>query len=132
MEKNSRPVDRIWELSKWLVDKRVLKSRAAFERLCGFSDRYIKNLYYTENGNPGVDTIASIYKIFPAVSLEWLVAGENDMMGGMNEDEFLSEMRNSVSKFDVNNNVRKAMKSKVISNLTMEERLALIEELKKK
>ena len=80
MEKETiRPVDRIRALVKWLVEKEVLKSEMAFERLCDLSAHYIRNLAATEKGNPGVDTIAKIYEMFPQVNLEWLVTGKGKM-----------------------------------------------------
>lgn len=88
---NDRPVDRIKQLSNWLIKNKVLKSTYAFEKVCGLSKYYIKNLSATEKGNAGVDTIAKIYERFPAVSLEWLVCGTGKMFKVRGTDEELAD-----------------------------------------
>lgn len=92
MEKlNDRPVDRIKQLSSWLVENEVLKSTYAFEKVCALSKYYIKNLAATEKGNAGVDTIAKIYERFPAVNLEWLVCGTGKMFKVRGTDEEIAD-----------------------------------------
>lgn len=93
MEKNDeRPVDRIKDFANWLIENKIIKSMYAFEKLCGLSHFYIKNLSATEKGNPGVDTIAKIYEVFPVVSLEWLVAGKGKMFKAKGTDEEIGNM----------------------------------------
>lgn len=86
-----RPVDRIKNLSKWLIDNEVLKSVYAFEHLCGLSDHYIKNLNATEKGNPGVDIVAKIYDKIPLVDLEWLVTGKGKMFKVKGTDDEVAD-----------------------------------------
>ena len=93
MEKETiRPVDRISQLMQWLVDNEVLKSAYAFEKVCGLSKFYIRNLSATEKGNPGVDTVAKIYDVFPQVNLEWLVTGKGKMFKVKGNDEEMADL----------------------------------------
>ena len=92
MEKETnRPVDRIRQLSDWLITNKVLKTVYAFEKICGLSKHYIKNLAATEKGNAGVDTIAKIYDVFPYVSLEWLVCGTGRMFRIKGTDDEIAD-----------------------------------------
>ena len=91
MEANNRSVDRIKQLCEWLVAKEVIKTTYAFEKVCGLSKHYIKNLAATEKGNAGVDTIAKIYDVFPAVNLEWLVCGTGKMFKVRGTDEEIAD-----------------------------------------
>ena len=89
-----RAIDRIRALADWLVEKKVVKSITQFENVCGMSPKYIRNLRATEKGNPGVETIAGIYDVFPSVSLKWLVTGKGGMFPpSKNEDELVEKMR---------------------------------------
>lgn len=81
-----RPIDRIQQLIEWLKEHKVIRSRYAFEKLCGLSDNYIKNTLNTDIGAPSVLIIARIYKTFPDVSLEWLVTGEGRMFKSREPD----------------------------------------------
>ena len=91
MEANNRSVDRIRQLCDWLITNKVIKTVYAFEKVCGLSHHYIKNLAATEKGNAGVDTIAKIYDIFPAVNLEWLVCGTGKMFKIRGTDEEIAD-----------------------------------------
>lgn len=51
-------------------------SRAEFERLCGLSNGYTRNLGTT----PGVDKLEKILRQFPNVNRFWLLTGEGDMI----------------------------------------------------
>ena len=92
MEQNIRPVDRISQLMQWLVDNEVLKSSYAFEKVCGLSKFYLRNLSATEKGNPGVDTIAKIYDLFPQINLEWVVTGKGKMFRIKGTDEEIADI----------------------------------------
>lgn len=84
-------MDRIRLLCEWLIENEVIKTVYAFEKVCGLSKHYIKNLSATEKGNAGADTIAKIYDIFPAVSLEWLVCGTGRMFKIRGTDEEIAD-----------------------------------------
>lgn len=90
-QREIRPVDRISQLAQWLIDNEVLKSSYAFEKVCGLSRFYIRNLNATEKGNAGVDTIAKIYDIFPQINLEWLVTGKGKMFKIKGTDDEIAE-----------------------------------------
>ena len=92
MEQKDRPVDRISQLMQWLVDNEVLKSAYAFEKVCGLSKFYIRNLSATERGNPGVDTVAKIYDVFPQVNLEWMITGRGKMFKVKGNDEEMADL----------------------------------------
>ncbi len=104
MEDNTnRTVDRIYALAQWLIDKNALKSVYAFEKLCGLSKLYIRNLRATEKGNPGVDTIAKIYDALPSVSLEWLVTGRGRMFKKKDEKEVLDDVKRDIIEHLIEN-----------------------------
>lgn len=86
MERN-RPIDRIKEMIQWLIDHKVIKSVSSFEKICSLSRRYVRNLYMTEKGNPGIEIVAQIYEMFPYLNLEWMVTGKGDMWKIKGTDE---------------------------------------------
>ena len=88
---NNRSVDRIKQLCDWLIENKVIKTVYAFEKVCGLSNHYIKNLSATKKGNAGVDTIARIYDVFHAVNLEWLVCGTGKMFKVRGTDEEIAD-----------------------------------------
>ena len=90
-QREIRPVDRLNQLMQWLVDNEVLKSSYAFEKVCGLSKFYLRNLSATEKGNPGVDTIAKIYDVFPQINLEWVVTGKGKMFKIRGTDEEIAD-----------------------------------------
>lgn len=90
-QREIRPVDRLSQLMQWLVDNEVLKSSYAFEKVCGLSKFYLRNLSATEKGNPGVDTIAKIYDVFPQINLEWVVTGKGKMFRIKGTDEEIAD-----------------------------------------
>lgn len=90
MEKE-RPIDRIKKLSQWLIDHKVLKSQYAFEKVCGLSKRYVKNLSVTAKGNPSIEVVAQIYEVFPGMNLEWMVTGKGEMWKKKGTDEEIVE-----------------------------------------
>lgn len=90
MEKE-RPIDRIKAFAQWLIDNKVIKSMYVFERICGLSLRYVKNLSATEKGNPGVEVVAKIYEVFPDMNLEWMVTGKGRMWKIRGTDEEIAE-----------------------------------------
>lgn len=51
-------------------------SRAEFERRAGLSNGYTRNL----GGVPGAEKLEGILKAFPAVSRNWLLFGEGEML----------------------------------------------------
>lgn len=90
-QREIRPVDRLSQLMQWLIDNEVLKSSYAFEKVCGLSKFYLRNLSATEKGNPGVDTIAKIYDVFPQINLEWVVTGKGKMFRIKGTDEEIAD-----------------------------------------
>lgn len=70
-----------------------------FEKMCGISNYYIRNICATEKGNPGVDIIAKIYTTFPSVSLEWLVLGKGSMLKNKNEEAALNALRQNTMEY---------------------------------
>lgn len=96
LENKGRPVDRIRSLADWMIEHKVLKSHYAFEKVCGLSTYYLRNLSATEKGNPGVDTICKIYTTFPHVNLEWLVTGEGRMFRQKNDEKLVNDIRMSL------------------------------------
>ena len=82
-----RPIDRIKMLADWLIENGVIKSIYAFERVCGLSKLYVRNLLATQKGNPGIEVVARIYDVFPMVSIEWLVTGRGNMWKRKGDDE---------------------------------------------
>ena len=138
MERKERPIDRIVSLIEWLIAHGVIKSVAQFESLCGLSSRYIRNLSATKKGNPGVDIVAAIYGVFPAVSLKWLITGNGRMFTQRDEEAMLAAMRLDVVSHDVlsatndNNNLRETLKRTLLDHkddLSAEEKVALLEKL---
>ena len=95
-ENENRPIDRVYALAQWMVEHKALKSVYAFEKLCGLSNLYIRNLRATEKGNTGVDTIAKIYDAVPSVSLEWLVMGRGRMFKKKDEKEILDDIKRNI------------------------------------
>lgn len=80
----------------------------------------------TEHGNPGVDTIAKIYKTFKVVSLHWLVLGEGEMFT-VSDEEAISAGRSACADFDKESKIRSMMRSKVLKGMTREEKMELVE-----
>lgn len=138
MERKERPIDRIVSLIEWLVAHKVVKSMTQFESVCGLSARYIRNLSATEKGNPGVDTIAAIYEVFPALSLKWMITGKGKMFTARDEEAMLATMRLDVVSHEVlsvtndSNNLREALKRTLLDykdDLSAEDKIALLERL---
>lgn len=139
MKQNTeRPVDRIRAFADWLVANHVIKSIARFEEACGLSKNYIKNLMATEKGNPGVETIAAIYDVFPGVSLKWLVVGKGSMFTSRNEAEVIERMRLDLASHEViratteKKDIKEALKKALVDykdDLSAEEKIALLEKL---
>ena len=131
-----RAIDRIRLLAEWMVDHKVVKSVTHFESVCGLSGRYIRNLVATEKGNPGVDTVAAIYDVFPAVSIKWIVTGKGRMFTARNEEAMLAAMRLDVVSHevlsatnearDIKDALKRALRKE---DLTAEEKVALMEKL---
>lgn len=137
--KKERSVDRIKDFAKWLVEHHVVRSEMAFERVCGLSNHYIKNLSATEKGNVGADTIAAIYDVFPTVSVKWLVTGKGGMFGNRNAESLVEQMRLDMVASEVLNacgdnkdGIKDALK-KVLQEhknvLSAEDKVALLERL---
>ena len=127
MEKNSnRPADRIKQLAQWYIDNKVMRSQQSFEGVCGLSRRYIKNICMTEHGNPGVDTIAKIYKTLKGVNLHWLVLGEGKMFT-VSKEEALRAGSDACGDFDKEDKIRKLLNNKALKGMTREEKLELVE-----
>lgn len=136
--KNERPIDRIKVLIDWLIENKVVRSIAKFEEICGLSARYVKNLASTEKGNPGVDTIAAIYDVFPYVSLKWLITGKGNMFTVRNEQEMIEKMKLDVVAHEVlsstngERNLREALKRALLDHkddLSAEDKIAILEKL---
>lgn len=68
--------ERINELISWLKI-----SRAEFERRAGLSNGYTRNL----GGVPGAEKLEAILRAFPAVSRDWLLNGEGEMLKNSTE-----------------------------------------------
>lgn len=68
--------ERINELISWLKI-----SRAEFERRAGLSNGYTRNL----GGVPGAEKLEAILRAFPAVSRDWLLTGEGEMLKNSTE-----------------------------------------------
>lgn len=137
-QNNERPIDRIKALADWLIANKVIKTLTKFEEVCGLSRHYVKNLMQTEKGNPGVDTIAAIYDVFPAVSLKWLVAGKGPMFTSRNEAEMVERMKLDMVSHEVlsvttgKNDLKEALKKALVDHkddLTADEKIALLERL---
>ena len=131
MEKENvqnRPADRIRQLAQWYIDHKVFRGMATFEGASGLSARYVKNLCGTTHGNPGVDTIASIYKTFRGVSLEWLVLGDGEMFT-VSEDDAVRYGKDAVADFEKEAKVRSILNNKKLKGMTREEKLALMRKI---
>lgn len=125
---NNRPIDRIRELCQFYIDNKVIRGQQSFEGVCGLSKRYIKNLYMTENGNPGVDTIAKIYNTFKGVNLHWLVLGEGEMFT-IDKEEAISAGREACGDYDKEAKLKNLLNNKLLKGMTREEKMDLIERL---
>lgn len=138
-EKKGRSVDRIKEFVNWLVEHDVVKSEMAFERTCGLSNHYIKNLLASRGGNVGVDTVAAIYDKFPALNIKWVVTGKGGMFGTKNAEKMIEQMRLDMIAAEVleasegnEESVKEALKRVLQDNkkaLSAEEKVALLERL---
>ena len=93
---NERPIDRIKQVADWLTEKKIVKSVNAFERVCGLSHLYIRNLSATEKGNPGMDVAAKIYAAFPSLNLEWLVTGKGKMWKKKEDDALINKIKSDI------------------------------------
>lgn len=138
MEKKERPIDRIREFIDWLIAKKIVRSIAQFEVLCGMSKRYIQNMEATDKGNVGVDTVATIYDAFPQVSLKWLVTGNGAMFSSKNEEEIAEKIRldiiarEVISATNEKKDIKEALRltlQQYKDELTPEEKIALLEKL---
>lgn len=138
MENKERPIDRIRQLADWLIEHNVIRSLVKFEEVCGLSKNYVKNLSATGKGNPGVDTIASIYDAFPSVSLKWLIAGKGSMFTSRNEAELVEKMKLDVVSHEVlmatteKKDIKEALKRALVDHkddLSAEDKVALLERL---
>ena len=127
-KKNNRPVDRIKQLAQFYVDHKVFRGVTMFERACGFSQFYVKNLCQTVHGNPGVDTIATIYRKFKVVSLEWLVLGEGKMFT-VSDDEAVRIAKDSTCDFKKEEKIRKVLNNKLLKGMTREEKMELMQRI---
>ncbi len=94
-----RPADRIHDLASYLVKNKVIKNISMFEKMCGLSSYYIRNICATDKGNPGVDVIAKIYTTFPSVNLEWLVLGKGGMLKNKDENAAINALRQNTIEF---------------------------------
>lgn len=92
-DKKERAIDRIKMFVEWLIENKVVKSELAFERTCGLSNHYIKNLLSSRGGNVGCDTVAAIYDKFPAMNIKWVVTGKGGMFGTKNAEKMIEQMR---------------------------------------
>lgn len=137
-QKKERPIDRIKALADWLIANKVIKTLTKFEEVCGLSRHYVKNLMQTEKGNPGVDTLAAIYEVFPSVSLKWLVVGKGPMFTSRNETELIERMKLDMISHEVlavttgNKDLKDALKKALVEHkddLTADEKIALLERL---
>lgn len=75
-------------------------TRAEFERRCGLSNGYTRNL----GGIPGADKIEKILTNFPQISREWLINGDGPMLCPNINQENVSGT-NVVGENTVNNNL---------------------------
>lgn len=138
MKKKESAIERIRQLADWLIAHDVVRSVAQFEVICGLSSRYIYNLTSKGNGNPGVDTIAAIYDVFPAVNVKWLVVGEGKMFTARDEQEMLERMKLDIvarevlsatkEKDDIKVALKKALRDHK-DDLTADEKVAILERL---
>lgn len=127
MAKNqNRPVDRIRALAQFYIDHKVIRSVRVFEEACGLSQRYIKNLYLTEKGNPGVETIAQIVRKFNGINLEWLVLGEGKMFN-VDDNTAIRYAKDATADFKKEDKIRAVLKNKVLQGMTREEKLELVQ-----
>lgn len=138
MENKERPIDRIRQLADWLIEHNVIRSLVKFEEVCGLSKNYVKNLSATGKGNPGVDTIASIYDAFPTVSLKWLITGKGPMFTMRNEADLVARMTLDMVSHEVlmattgKKDVKDVLKHALVDHkddLSAEEKVALLERL---
>lgn len=124
MKNEERPIDRIKTLAQWFIDHHALSGMKAFELSAGLSPAYIKNLYLTKSGNPGVDTVAKIYKTFKGVSLEWLVLGEGDMLT-VSEEEAIQTAVEASKEYMIEGHIRRMLNR----NVSKEELKAIIDKI---
>lgn len=59
-----------------MILKEFHLTRAEFERLCGLSNGYTRNL----GGTPGADKVEKILENFPKINRIWLLTGEGEML----------------------------------------------------
>lgn len=124
-KKEGRTADRIRQLAQWYIDHGVFRGMATFEEVCGLSARYVKNLCATVHGNPGVDTIASIYRTFSGVSLHWLVLGEGEMFT-VSDEEAERAGRDATDEQKKMAKIRTMLNSKTLKGMTREEKLEFV------
>lgn len=86
--------DRINELLKELHI-----SRAEFERICGLSNGYTRNLGKT----PGAEKLEQILKAFPRINRNWLLTGEGEMFIGT-----ITQSNNIAANINGDNHVNNA------------------------
>lgn len=63
-------------------------SRAEFERICGLSNGYTRNLGYA----PGLDKVQRILQRFPNINRTWLLNGEGEMFYSIEDKNQINSM----------------------------------------
>ena len=84
----------IKERMEIFIERQGIK-RSVFEKSCGFSNGYIRNL----KENPSASKIEDILSAYPEISRVWLLSGEGEMLNSTKPNEQLaakSEMATSV------------------------------------
>lgn len=127
-KKEERTADRIKKLAQFYIDHKVFRGMNMFEEACGLSGRYVKNLCATVHGNPGVDTIASIYRTFRGVNLYWLVLGEGEMFT-IDEEEAARAGRDATDEFKKKAKIRSMLNNKTLKDMTREEKIEFVKQV---
>lgn len=126
--KKNRPVDRIKALAQFYIDHKAIRSMRVFEDACGLSQRYIKNLYLTEHGNPGVETVAQIYRAFKGINLEWLVLGDGKMFK-VDDDTAIRFAKDATADLKKEDKIRSVLNNKALKGMTREEKMDLVQRI---
>lgn len=73
--------DNVYQRIKQIIEDKGLSVRQ-FERLCDFSNRYVKSL---EKSSPTLESLEKILSTFPDVDRHWLLTGECEDKGRYEE-----------------------------------------------
>ena len=127
-KKQNRPADRIKHLAQWYIDHKVFRGINTFEKACGFSERYVKNICATEHGNPGVETIANIVRRFKDVSLQWLVLGDGKMFT-VDDNTAIRHAKDATADLKKEDKIRSVLNNKALKGMTREEKMDLVQRI---